>query len=258
MKTDYGYKCDFCPKEYKEKFNYDRHVVCCEFLCKSRREQINDIETNEQIPTQREMYRLIQELAMRNNKLEKELTKLKDLQKRKINIIDWLQKTQHPNTSFIEWINSSVVVKIKDVLEIVYSNDLLTGFNRLFDIALENNSDNLPIRAYENKAGTFYVYKKNDSEEGGTWKQISNNDFDKILSQISRQFIVEFKRNWFDPKKELVETDEKYKDVYIDYYERILGGNERISEAVRFQRVRQTLYNNIKQNIKTVIEYDFV
>jgi hypothetical protein len=195
---------------------------------------------------------------MRNNKLENEIAKLKHLQKRKINIIDWLQKTQHPNITFIEWINSSVIIKIKDVLETVYSNDLLTGFNKLFDIVLENHTEALPIRAYENKAGVFYVYKKSENESGGIWKQISNNDFDSILSQISRQFIVEFKRIWFDPKKELIETDEKCKDVYIDYYERILGGNERISEAVRFQRVRNALYNNIKQNIKSVIEYDFV
>jgi hypothetical protein len=203
------------------------------------------------------MYRLIQELAIRNNKLENELAKLKQLQKRKINIIDWLQKTQHPTVTFIDWINSQVIVKIKDVLETVYSNDLLTGFNRLFDIVLENSAE-LPIRAYENKAGTFYVYKKTDSEPEGVWKQISNSSFDIILSQISRQFVVEFKRIWFDPKQELIESDEKYKDLYIDYYQKVLGGNERITEEVRFQRVRQAIYNNIKQNIKTVIEYDFV
>ena len=34
---EYGYQCGFCKREYKEKFNYDRHKVCCEFLCKTRR-----------------------------------------------------------------------------------------------------------------------------------------------------------------------------------------------------------------------------
>jgi len=258
MKTEYGYKCDFCTKEYKEKFNYDRHTTCCEFLCKSRREQINDIEVNEKIPTPLEMYKLIQELALRNSKLENEISKLKHLQKKKINIIEWLQKTQHPSKTFIGWINSDVIVKIKDVLEVIYSNDLLTGFIKLFDIVIENSKDELPIRAYENKAGVFYVYKKSDSDANGSWRQITNSDFDKILEQIGRQFIVEFKRIWFDPKQDLIESDENYKDQYINYYQRILGGNERISDESRFQRIRQSIYNKIKQNIKSIIEYDFV
>lgn len=261
MKTEYGYKCITCSKEYKEKFNYDRHVVCCEFLCKSRREQINEIETNESIPTPLEMYRLIQELAIRNERLEKELSKLKHLQKKKINIVEWLnsveQKPNNPTISFLEWVNKDVITKIHEVLEIVYSNDLLTGINHLFDKVLENTTICFPIRAFENKSGVFYIYKKGETT-GGEWQQITNVDFDKILSQIGHQFIVEFKKHWYIPNQERVETDEHYKDLYINYYQRILGGNERISEEVRFQRIRQTLFHKIRQNIKSIVEYEIM
>jgi hypothetical protein len=260
MKTEYGYKCSTCPKEYKEKFNYDRHVVCCEFLCKSRREQINEIETGETIPTPLEMYRLIQELAIRNEKLEKELSKLKHMQKKKINILEWLnseeQKQNNPTMSFIEWINKDVIIKIQEVLSVVYSDDLLTGINQLFHKALEPTTNYLPIRAFENKPGIFYIFKKGEMSNG-EWQQITNTDFDKILSQISHQFIVEFKKHWYIPNQERVENDEHYKDMYINYYQRILGGNERISEEVRFLRIRQTIFHKIRQNIKSIIEYDF-
>jgi len=260
MKTEYGYKCTTCPKEYKEKFNYDRHAACCAFLCKSRREQMNEIETGETIPTPLEMYRLIQELAIRNEKLEKELSKLKHVQNKKINILQWLnseeQKQNNPLMSFIEWINKEVITKIKEVLSVVYSDDLLTGINQLFNKVLENNSNRLPICAFENKPGIFYIFKKSETLIG-EWQQISNVDLDKILSQISHQFIVEFKKHWYIPNQERVENDEHYKDLYINYYQRILGGNERISEEVRFQRIRQSIFNKIRQNIKSIIKYDF-
>jgi hypothetical protein len=55
IKTEYGYQCCFCKREYKEKYNYERHYVCCEFLCKTRRQQINEIDSIEKIPSQKEM-----------------------------------------------------------------------------------------------------------------------------------------------------------------------------------------------------------
>jgi hypothetical protein len=260
IKTDYGYQCCFCKREYKEKFNYDRHKVCCEFLCKSRREQLNELDQIEKLPTQKEMYMLIQELALRNEKLEKEIAKLKQVQKQKINILEWLNSPNNPNNPmmhFNEWISKVVFPEIKNLLEIVYQTNLSTGLMNLFqNIIKMDDLNKLPIRAYENKSNTFYIFQ--EKEGGFEWKIITNDEFNKILSKISHQFIVQFKNNWFIPNQEKIEHDENYKDMYVNYYKSILGGNERISDESRNQKIRQFIYSIIKQNIKSIVEYDFM
>jgi hypothetical protein len=45
--------------------------------------------------------------------------------------------------------------------------------------------------------------------------------------------------------------------MYVNYYKSILGGNERISDESRNQKIRQFIYSIIKQNIKSIVEYDF-
>jgi hypothetical protein len=258
IKTDYGYQCCFCKREYKEKFNYDRHKVCCEFLSKTRREQLNEMDQIEKLPTQKEMYMLIQELALRNEKLEKELAKLKHVQKQKINILEWLNSVNspNPNLSFMDWVLQVVYPEIKNILETVYQSSLTNGMTKLFDNIIENGETNtIPIRAFENKTNVFYIYTKNTN--GFEWKIISNDEFNRVLSKICHQFVVQFKNNWFIPNESKIENDENYKDMYIDYYRRILGGNERISDETRNQKVRNFVYTKIKQNIKSITEYDF-
>jgi hypothetical protein len=258
IKTEYGYQCCFCKREYKEKFNYDRHTVCCEFLCKSRREQRAEIDAIDRLPTHKEMYLLIQELALRNEKLEKELAKLKHVQKQKMNILDWLNSPQaaktNPTISFTDWISQTVYKGIPDVLKIVYENNLTVGLTKLFENVLEQN--NIPIRAFENKNNSFYVFETNANTDPA-WKLLSTAELNNVFEKISHQFIVQFKNHWFIPNQHRVESDESYKDLYINYYQRILGGNERLSEDGRHHKLKLFIYGKIKQNIKQIIEYDF-
>jgi len=258
IKTEYGYQCCFCKREYKEKFNYDRHTVCCEFLCKTRREQRLEIDAIDRLPTHKEMYLLIQELALRNEKLEKEIAKLRHVQKQKLNIVDWLNSPNsaktNPTIVFTEWISSVVYKKIPDVLEVVYQNNLTVGMTKLFENLLDQ--EKIPIRAFETKNNTFYVFEKNADGES-VWKMLSNAELNAVFEKISHQFIVQFKNNWFIPNQNRVENEEAYKDLYINYYQRILGGNERISEDGRHHKLKLFVYSKLKQNIKQIIEYDF-
>ena len=86
------YDCQYCNRNYKEKFNYDRHLLCCEFLFKSRREQNHEIDLLGPIPSQREMYQLIQHMSVRIDKLEKENIRLRQVNTRKYNILEQLKR----------------------------------------------------------------------------------------------------------------------------------------------------------------------
>lgn len=71
------YKCLYCPKTYKQKHNYNRHVSICKFLKSSEKEQQNNIELeSEKVPNAFEMFQLIKELSMENENLKKRVSKM--------------------------------------------------------------------------------------------------------------------------------------------------------------------------------------
>ena len=76
---------------------------------------------------------------------------------------------------------------------------------------------------------------------------------DKYLRRISNQFLYDFKQYWYDEHSNLIETTEKYNDLYLDYHGRILGG--KTSEDTIFQKLRKHIFINVKQTTKSVIEY---
>jgi len=236
--------CKFCNREYKEKFNLDRHAQTCEFLSKTRREQDNEIDSFEKLPTQKEMFLLIQELSRRVSKLEKENSQLKGSIRRKLKFNDILNQNAKPEFQFKLWCDM-IMDNVDKYLNTVYNNDLLTATNELFTHFIDSYHDKLPIRAYDIKPNTFYIYDQDDS-----WTPISNIEFDKLLARISHRFLVEFNRCWCVVNREKIETMNTYKDMYMDYYRRILGG-DRISDETRHNRIRQHIYGKIKKNIRS-------
>jgi len=238
------YTCKFCGREYKEKFNHDRHSQTCEFLSKTRREQDREIDAFEKLPSQRDLFLLIQELSIRVTKLEKENNELKGSIKRKLKFNDILNQTSKPEFQFDVW-TDMLLDNVERYLDTVYTHDLLSATNELFQHFIDSYKDKLPIRAYDIKPNAFYIY---DSD--GTWTPISHQDFDKVLARISHRFLVEFNRCWCVVNRERIEKEENYKIMYMDYYRKILGG-ERLSDESRYHRIRQSMYGKIKKNIRS-------
>ncbi len=239
------HNCKFCGREYKEKFNHDRHAQTCEFLSKTRREQDNEIDSFEKLPNQKEMFLLIQELSIRITKLEKENSQLKGSIKRKLKFNDILNHNVKPEFQYKMW-SDMLLDSVNKYLNTVYNNDLLSATNELFNHFIDVYNEKLPIRAYDIKPNTFYIY-----DQDGTWTHISNSDFDKMLARISHRFLVEFNSCWCIVNREKIETMDNYKEMYINYYRKILGG-ERVSDESRYSRIRNHIYGKIKRNIKSV------
>lgn len=263
-----GYKCNHCSKTYKLKYNLDRHIQCCQFLHKTQIEKEIEIDDEtEKIPNQEEMYKLIKDMALKIYNLESEIKKLKQTEKKKIQYLDWLNNHSSdttPSILFSEWLNTSVLSNVHKYLEIVYQTDLLNGMNKLLEDAVSTFENNrIPICVFDKKPNVFYIYKTVIEKQENTqenkkinkWICISNNDFDTYLSIISHQFLVDFNIHWYAVNKEKMEIDEQYKDIYVSYYKNILGG-DKMSDEIRYMRIRQNLYNNIKKNVKTIFEYD--
>jgi hypothetical protein len=252
-----SYQCEFCEHIYRQKFNYDRHVVCCEFLHKSQKER--DYETDmeqDKIPSQREMYQIMQTMSLKIQKLEAEVKKMKQIQNKKMDLVEWLNNQgKQPDQVFYHWLRTKVYSKIKDVLEVVYTTDLLKGCKDLFKLIIsESKQEELPIRAFENKENCIYIYvEKSDTlRKECHWIKISNTEFDKILGKIDEQFILNFRVHWYEPNKDKMDK-EVYKDMYVRNYAKVLG-TERMSDTARHNQIRQYLYDILKQPIKAFVE----
>lgn len=260
-----AYVCPICSKTYKIKINYNRHNSYCEFLYKSKQERENDADlSNDVLPTMGEMYKWMQTMALRIDKLEKDNASLKQTQKKKIHLLEWLngatRKDLNPILTFSMWVNQNIIPFVHEYLELVYKTDLLNGMTQLFDRALSGiELEQVPICAFESKPNTLYIYKKildeTTNAEKTQWIYITNSDFDTYLSIISHQFLVEFNTHWYSKHKEKIHVDETYKETYVNYYKSVLGG-DRMSDESRNHRIRQHLNKAAKRNIKNITEYD--
>ena len=254
------YVCKTCTKTYKYKYNYDRHVACCKFFQKSIQDYEQEMDSVEVLPDMQSMFKLVQELACKVNRIEKENNQLKQkLSKRnKINVLDWLNKLpidKSPNKSFTDWINDAVLKNVYLHLDSVYTNDLITGIMSTWHLSIDESNENIPLKAFDNRINIFYKY---DIGSNGDycWMILTNEDMDNQLKRICKQFLIDFKNHWYDKYEDKINTDEKWTNMYVKYHQRILGGS-RITTEVICQRVRQQLYKSMKQGVSHAIEIDY-
>lgn len=219
---------------------------------------INEVESQEQIPSIEKIYRLVQELTVKVVKLENENKKLKQsvLKKQKINILDSLNKmsiVNQPDIVYNEWLETVMLSHVKDNLTIVFKEDLIVGIVNTWKNAIIATSSILPIKTYINRPNIFYIYVEDDSKR--QWKQLHINDMDSQLRRISQQFIVEFKKEWYEPNEYKIDNDEKWTNLYVDYYKRILGGSQITTEVI-CQRVRNQIHTLMKERLENIVEID--
>ena len=165
------YECDNCRAEFPNKTTVDRHMLFCRTLADIRRGNNGStharISEDALMPTQREMFILIQELAAKYNKVKDELDVMKQWakmvgrrigggasgggataslstsgvdftsitrQKRQnMEVILNEEDTEHPDLAelrpgFSEWLSSDTEIKLTDVdLNNVFNEDLVAG-----------------------------------------------------------------------------------------------------------------------------------
>lgn len=266
LKNSNYHNCNFCKKQFHQKFNYDRHVLCCEFITKSHKERENEIDITQQLPTTIEMYQLMQHMMVRITKLENDNATLRRVKRGKLSVLEWLNdntKCPLPAFTFSDWIRNDILPNVKDYLETVFHQGLLAGLTSLFEQSISKcGSTTLPICSFDTKLSKIYVFKKNtnvDVQNEPTepmWIKIPNVELDKYLRRVANQFTYDFKSCWYEVHKAEIETDEKYSEMYVDYYKQILGG--KMSDDTLFHKLRQYLSSQLKRNLKSVVEYDIV
>ncbi len=253
-----NYNCINCGKSYKLKDNYDKHKSACDLfhdIALKTHDQIT--ECSEELPSQREMYKLIKELALKCSTLEKEVTHLKaivNIRQRK-HILECLNngnsQTKNPSITFSQWYKEWNVTM--DDLYKVFENDLSEGIKNVIKREIDLFSGNKPICAFNNKPNYIYMFETDKETSQKEWRPLSSEYFDGMFMYITRKFFQIFIK-WQNENREKIESSEAEKDAIIMHMIKLNGS--RVPTEKRELEIKKWLYSIIEQ--QSNILYEFV
>jgi hypothetical protein len=237
--------CLHCNRQFRFKDLYDQHAITCDFLFKSRKEKDRETDAFERLPSAQEQFKLIQNLYLQINKLQKEVDSMRGqvvIRKRK-EIIDFLQSKANPipTATFLEW--SKTILISKEMLEIVFSKSLNDGIRDCISSFVSIESP--PIRCFSQKKGTIYIYEKVESDgEKSCWRVLSIDEFDRWIDRIMHKFLQIFVAWQLENMKVLNSNDEQ-KDKNLEYMQKINGNGQ--TEDRRKNELRKWFYESFKK-----------
>lgn len=238
-----NYNCEYCNKKYKRKYHFDRHVLVCRVISISTGDLEIKCQESADTFTPEQTSKLILELYKRVTDAETRLRQITVAERKKINIIDWLNtKEDIPEIDFYEWLGRIVIEK--SGLELIFSNDYIEGVLLILEPHL--SEENIPIKAFDKKSNQLYIYTDK-------WILVSANEFNKILGILSKKIMT---RGLHWNNENINNNTEEFTTNMPILIKKLNGGNfkkERISSALR-----KGIYNKIKVEIHNVIECQFV
>jgi uncharacterized protein YihD (DUF1040 family) len=142
-----SFVCKFCGKIYKMHTCYKKHIILCE-ITKSK----DNGEEVEKIPTIKQLYGIIQEMAVKYKKMEEKVEEMQKVlnKNNKINIVKYLNdsklnKDSKLDITFKEWTKTIIVndENINNLLE----NTFIDTIINIFKNNLKTNTQ-LPIVSF--------------------------------------------------------------------------------------------------------------
>lgn len=239
--TTSNYCCGYCSKSFILKHNYDKHISTCSFFYKSGKEISNEIDNAGPIPSLKDMYSLVQDMAMRIQKLEKDNANLRQRTNKENNPLTIL-KHMKPDVVFSQWVKKYILSDVKNYLQTVFEYTLFDGIIALFQDTLGGLRDQscLPVQYYPNKQNNLYVYEVSD-KGNDTWKIATNVDLDKYIRMVTNEFYIQF-GIWHENNQELLENDS---ELFPAYYQKILSDDKLCKRKIKKQ-ICDCLSNNLE------------
>ena len=250
------YCCIVCNKQYTRKSSLDKHKILCDFKIKSKREHQIDFEELGDLPNHLQLVKIVQELTLKMIKMEEKMEHMQkwvDKKKRKLNVIVWLNTNIVPTIGFLEWINTSFNV-MPEHFENLIENTLFHTIQQVFEYNLCEKSEFVyPIRCFVEKPGIFYISEK---KEDGTaeWRQLQLADMILILKTFQNRMIKELSK-WKMENQYKFDDNDKIAELFNKAIIKLM--NISFTQDSSLTRIKNGLYNYLKTDLKSMIEYDF-
>ena len=258
------YSCEYCDKTYTRKNAATKHFILCELLHNSirrhqtpqsqqkfKREQQCIEEESTDIPSQSQMYYMLQELAYKYTLME---TKMDEMQKwtaktkQKLNVIQWLNSNIRPTITYDVLVNN-LRVQESDIMEENVTCSIINILQR--HVCPPSSETSIePIYCFNQKQNTFYIYTKQDQ-----WQLFTNNQFSLLLHKIHTLILGKL-REWYNRNKQSIVNDDSMGVLYSKTVSKIMSVNFN-QDSTALNKIKSALYNHLKVDLKKLIEYDF-
>lgn len=243
--------CLSCSTEFHYKKQYNEHSLCCSFMKDRAKERNTNMElVDDRIPNDRMLYELVKHLAVKCDRLEKEVEDLRRIarkEKKKIDILDYLKQHQTPVKNYQQWMKE-IEVQPK-YLEIVFENNIIMGVKKLVEDYISGfTNDQIPLAAFTHKSGQMYIYKE-------AWAPIHSETLNTMFDILSTRFLIAYSK-WEAENPELQRENEDTIKLKMQYKRKILGTY--ISDDTKYKQFSTHIFDCLKQGIRTITEYEFI
>ena len=240
------YTCKSCNRHYNRKSACEKHELICNIISLKEREHKLNIQEIPKAPNILQLYDIIQELTLKQHRMEQELKECKafiNKTKKRLNIIDWL----NDNCKSIDYNNFYKNITInRNHLHYVFKYDFIDGIMYIFQELLPLE-DTVPIRCFDQKKGTFFIYRNS------SWVTMTGVEFENLLEKLTKCLIKEFAAWQLENQEKIYE--ENNNDEYEQNIIKVLGTKR--PKALTHMKIKNHLYNYLKFNLKRIVQFDF-
>jgi hypothetical protein len=255
--------CEYCGNQYKLRNNFNKHIILCEIIYKANRSvtsktTIETEEVNAELPSPKQMYQMLLELAIKYNTLETKIElmgKWVDKTKKKINILDWLNNNSNLKPSNIfENLANSINILESDI-NLLFNNTFYDLLNEIFlrHIYDKNESD-ISLFALIQKPNTIYVYSNSKSDIELEWIEVSREKLIYFLNIVHFK-IVKSLLEWLKRNQDKVNSSDQLLDTYNKSHLKLMSID--FKHEPTLNKIKSSIYNKLKKDMKALIEYEF-
>lgn len=280
--------CKYCHKSWKHTKDYEKHLACCEYFYQVRRKPQTEMDDYGcKLPTQKELFRFVQELSLKCERLEREVARLKttvSVRQKKV-IVECLNQCQNtPSYTFCDWwktitLQIPVSLNTKEENEMrshwsvisnaflyrVFNMGLVEGIKYVLGKFIESERQTrkvLPVRCFTQKPNMFYIYCGTTIEDlssktnvtAHAWKPMSNADLERMVDYMSQLLVREFLL-WQRQNIGEIEKDERRGEEQITYMMRV--NSMRPSKEKGMVEVRKWLFATLEENAQNIAECEW-
>ena len=234
-------ECPHCNKKYKRENKLRQHVL----LCGIDKKELNKVCL---LPTNKEMWFIIQKLVKQNEVLQTKVNKLEDIinkDVKKLSMVDWLNENDKGINIDI-WLKTQVNVTMDD-LNLIFMTDYMRGLSNILTNNI-NPTENNPFRAFSHKVSQLYIY------QNSKWKKVSKYDIVKIFDRISLNILKKSKE--YDKS---LNDNQKYGPDNMQYLkncDKIMVVDTKKKERY-FKYIENSIINIVKKNLNEMTKYKF-
>ena len=241
------YGCSHCGKRYTRKLSLERHKHICDLLHQTKRETAlqQEEEDNITLPTQKQMFHIIEELAFHLHRLEDKIEKMQPLlqkNKKKIYILPWLQEQPAPAYIFDD-IHANLKIQTHHIETLIH-HSLASCLTQIF----QDNADIFqPMYCCTQKNNTFYICTK---LEPCTWVEYPKQNI-MCWFDILQRIILKKLREWKTENQALLDENDA---VAAQYHKSIIHLMVSLRDDAELNKWKYILFHIFKKDLKQIVE----